>query len=191
MIFWIIIQVLKTKSRNQFLFNSKFPPIYDIKHVTNKFTCLFHGKNDWFTSDEDSNIIRNELIVKLYVDKRIEMMIGIIWISYLERIADILLILMSLTLLPVVILMEPVQKRVKYSECKLYWDIWTEFIRFSGTPGITRKIFRLIGVSCSRFPANQNLPFKIPHPNFWESDPLFQPFFFLIFTEFHAFWGSR
>lgn len=59
------------KSKNQLLYKSKSPPVYDIKLITNKYICLFHGANDWFTSDEDLDFVRNELKVPLYQDHRI------------------------------------------------------------------------------------------------------------------------
>lgn len=61
----------ENKSRNQFLYNSKSPPIYDIKLITNEYICIFHGANDWFTSDEDLHFIRDQMKVPLYEDQKI------------------------------------------------------------------------------------------------------------------------
>lgn len=58
-------------SHNQLLYNSKSPPIYDIKKITNEFICLFHGVNDWFTADEDLDFIRQKLKIPLYENHRV------------------------------------------------------------------------------------------------------------------------
>lgn len=47
------------------------PPIYDLKKITCEHICLFHGRNDWFTAEEDLDFLRQELTVPILEDYRV------------------------------------------------------------------------------------------------------------------------
>ena len=59
------------KEKNLVKYGRSTPPPYDLKKITCPSICLFHGRNDWFTSEQDLQFLRQELRVPILEDYQV------------------------------------------------------------------------------------------------------------------------
>lgn len=59
------------REQNEKIYGQPTAPKYDLSKITCDSISMFHGRNDWFTAEEDIQYIRDELKVPIVEDYRV------------------------------------------------------------------------------------------------------------------------